>query len=100
MSPTWKWADTARISTPTARRTKDTRTLRQDDARQCVDAGRAASTPPRLNRVRALDESPFLSRAALLDRKLHGSAQPGRHAGDALRPGLEPPPAASRQDRV
>ena len=50
----------------------------------------------------ALDESPFLSRAALLDRKLHGSAQPGRHAGDALRPGLGAARRAGvpRQDRV
>ena len=55
--------------------TKDTRTLRQDDAtnsawmlaRAALDATASEFA------CAALDESPFLSRAALLDRKLHGS---------------------------
>ena len=55
--------------------TKDTRTLRQDDAttsawmlaRAALDATASEFASA------ALDESPFLSRAALLDRKLHGT---------------------------
>ena len=55
--------------------TRDTRTLRQDDAtnsawmlaRAALDATASEFA------CAALDESPFLSRAALLDRKLHGS---------------------------
>ena len=54
---------------------RDTRTLRQDDAttsawmlaRAALDATASEFA------CAALDESPFLSRAALLDRKLHGS---------------------------
>mgnify|MGYP002045826322 FL=1 len=54
---------------------KDTRTLRQDDAatsawmlaRAALDATASEFA------CAALDESPFLSRAALLDRKLHGA---------------------------
>ena len=54
---------------------RDTRTLRQDDAttsawmlaRAALDATASEFA------CAALDESPFLSRAALLDRKLHGT---------------------------
>ena len=54
---------------------RDTRTLRQDDAttsawmlaRAALDATASEFA------CAALDESPFLSRAALLDRKLHGA---------------------------
>ena len=73
--------------------TKDTRTLRQDDAatsawmlaRATLDATASEFA------CAALDESPFLSRAALLDRKLHGAVRnhvdtPATRFGQASEP--------------
>ena len=71
---------------------RDTRTLRQDDATNSawMRARAALDATASEFACAALDESPFLSRAALLDRKLHGTGArvdtPATRFGQASEP--------------